>query len=91
MNKETEKYMNLALELSLKAKGLTSPNPLVGAVIARNGRVISTGFHKRAGLEHAEITAIKRAGSKAKKATIYVTLEPCSSFGRTPPCAEAII
>ena len=91
MNKETEKYMNLALELSLKAKGLTSPNPLVGAVIARNGRVISTGFHKRAGLEHAEITAIKRAGSKAKKAILYVTLEPCSSFGRTPPCTEAII
>lgn len=91
MNKEVEKYMGLALELSLKAKGLTSPNPLVGAVVVRNRKIISTGFHKRAGLEHAEVVALRKAGPRAKKATLYVTLEPCSSFGRTHPCTEAII
>lgn len=86
-----EEYMDLALRLSLKAKGLTSPNPLVGAVVVKNGRVISSGFHKRAGLEHAEVIALKKAGPRTKGATLYVTLEPCSSFGRTPPCTEAII
>src|SRR3990167_2220039 len=90
-NKKLEKYIDLALRLSLKAKGLTSPNPLVGAVIVKNDRIISTGFHQRAGLEHAEIAALKKAGKKAKGATLYITLEPCSSFGRTPPCTETII
>ena len=85
------KYMNLALELSLKAQGLTSPNPLVGAVIVKKARIISCGFHKRAGLDHAEIVALKKAGKRAKGATLYVTLEPCCSFGRTPPCSQAII
>jgi len=85
------KYMDLALRLSLKAKGLTSPNPLVGAVIVKVNKVISTGFHRRAGSDHAEIIALKKAGAKAKNATLYVTLEPCSSFGRTPPCTQAII
>lgn len=87
----TKKYMDLALQLSLRARGLTWPNPLVGAVIVKNNRIISTGFHKRAGLEHAEIIALRKAGQKAKGATLYVTLEPCSSFGRTPPCTDAII
>lgn len=91
MANNLEKYMELALKLSLKAKGLTSPNPLVGAVIVKNGKIISTGFHRRAGLKHAEIIALEKAGAKAKGATLYVTLEPCSSFGRTPPCTEAII
>jgi diaminohydroxyphosphoribosylaminopyrimidine deaminase/5-amino-6-(5-phosphoribosylamino)uracil reductase len=86
-----EKYMGLALKLSLKGKGLTSPNPLVGAVIVKNNKIISTGFHKKSGLDHAEIVAIKKAGTKAKGADLYVTLEPCSSFGRTPPCVQAII
>ncbi|MBL7197276.1 MAG: bifunctional diaminohydroxyphosphoribosylaminopyrimidine deaminase/5-amino-6-(5-phosphoribosylamino)uracil reductase RibD [Candidatus Omnitrophica bacterium] len=91
MHKKIEKYMDLALRLSLQAKGLTSPNPLVGVVIVKNDNVVSTGFHKRAGLEHAEIVALRKAGKKTKGATLYVTLEPCSSFGRTPPCTKAII
>lgn len=91
MANNLEKYMRMALRLSLKAKGLTSPNPLVGAVIVKNDKVISTGFHRKAGLRHAEIIALEKAGAKAKGAILYVTLEPCSSFGRTPPCTEAII
>lgn len=86
-----QRYMALALRLSLRAKGLTLPNPLVGAVVVKNNKIISSGFHKRCGLEHAEIAALKKAGAKARGATLYVTLEPCSSFGRTPPCTQAII
>ncbi|MFH1622107.1 MAG: bifunctional diaminohydroxyphosphoribosylaminopyrimidine deaminase/5-amino-6-(5-phosphoribosylamino)uracil reductase RibD [Candidatus Omnitrophota bacterium] len=88
---KNDKYMDLALRMSLKAKGLTSPNPLVGAVVVKNNKIVSTGFHKRAGLEHAEIVALKKAKEKVKGAYLYVTLEPCSSFGKTPPCTEAII
>jgi diaminohydroxyphosphoribosylaminopyrimidine deaminase/5-amino-6-(5-phosphoribosylamino)uracil reductase len=91
MDEKIEKYMDLALGLSLKAKGLTSPNPLVGAVVVKNDKVVSTGFHKRAGLDHAEAIALRRAGIRAKGATLFVTLEPCSSFGRTPPCTDSII
>jgi diaminohydroxyphosphoribosylaminopyrimidine deaminase/5-amino-6-(5-phosphoribosylamino)uracil reductase len=91
MTGNLEKYMGLALRLSLKAEGRTSPNPLVGAVIVKNNKIISTGFHKRAGLEHAEVVALKKAGPKARGASLYVTWEPCSSFGRTPPCVQAII
>ena len=86
-----EYYMRIALNLALKAKGKTSPNPLVGAVIVKHGRVIGRGFHRQAGLEHAEIAAIEEAGTKAKGATLYVTLEPCMHFGRTPPCTNKII
>ena len=88
---DNKKFMRQALELSLKAKGLTSPNPLVGALVVRNGKVISRGFHKKAGSQHAEIEALNKAGEKAKNATLYVTLEPCSTFGRTPPCTDLII
>jgi len=91
MASNLEKYMGLALKLSLKGRSFTSPNPLVGAVIVKNNKIISTGFHKRAGLDHAEIVAIKKAGIKAKGADLYVTLEPCSSFGRTAPCTTGII
>ncbi|MDD5006149.1 MAG: bifunctional diaminohydroxyphosphoribosylaminopyrimidine deaminase/5-amino-6-(5-phosphoribosylamino)uracil reductase RibD [Candidatus Omnitrophica bacterium] len=91
MADKIEKYIDLALKLSLKSKGFTSPNPLVGAVIVKNDKVLSTGFHRRAGLKHAEIIALEKAGTKAKGATLYVTLEPCSSFGRMPPCTDAII
>ncbi|MFC1645723.1 bifunctional diaminohydroxyphosphoribosylaminopyrimidine deaminase/5-amino-6-(5-phosphoribosylamino)uracil reductase RibD [Candidatus Omnitrophota bacterium] len=91
MYKEIEKNMDLALRLSLQAKGITSPNPLVGALVARNNSVVSQGFHKRAGSEHAEIIALRKAQSKSKGATLFVTLEPCCSFGRTPPCVEAIV
>ena len=80
-----EKYMRLALDLASKAEGLTNPNPVVGAVIVKNGRIIGKGYHKACGLPHAEINALKAAGEKAKGATLYVTLEPCDHYGRTPP------
>ena len=86
-----EYYMGLALKLALKAKGKTSPNPLVGAVIVKSSRIIGAGFHAKAGLAHAEIVALDEAGKKAKDATLYVTLEPCAHTGRTPPCVNRII
>ncbi|MFA6320864.1 MAG: bifunctional diaminohydroxyphosphoribosylaminopyrimidine deaminase/5-amino-6-(5-phosphoribosylamino)uracil reductase RibD [Candidatus Omnitrophota bacterium] len=86
-----EKFMRLALSLARRAEGLTNPNPAVGAVIVKNGKVVGKGYHKRCGLPHAEVNAIKDAGAKAKDATLYVTLEPCDHFGRTPPCTEAVI
>jgi diaminohydroxyphosphoribosylaminopyrimidine deaminase / 5-amino-6-(5-phosphoribosylamino)uracil reductase len=89
--KNDEYYMGLALRLALKAKGKTSPNPLVGAVVVKAGRIIGSGFHAKAGLAHAEIIALDEAGKKAKGATLYVTLEPCAHTGRTPPCVNRII
>lgn len=83
--------MNLAMQLALKAKGKTSPNPLVGAVVVKNNQIIAKGYHERAGLDHAEIVALDEAGKNAKGATLYVTLEPCTHFGRTPPCVDRII
>ncbi len=83
--------MKLAMQQALKAKGRTSPNPLVGALVIKNGRVAGRGYHEKAGMPHAEIIALGEAGSKTKGATLYVTLEPCTHFGRTPPCVEAII
>src|SRR5690606_22658999 len=84
-------YMELALQIAKSASGQTSPNPLVGAVVVKNGEVIGMGAHLKAGEPHAEVHAIRMAGEKAKGATIYVTLEPCSHFGKTPPCANLII
>ncbi|HOW34836.1 MAG TPA: bifunctional diaminohydroxyphosphoribosylaminopyrimidine deaminase/5-amino-6-(5-phosphoribosylamino)uracil reductase RibD [Candidatus Omnitrophota bacterium] len=84
-------YMRMALALALRAKGKTSPNPLVGAVIVKNNKVIAQGFHRRCGADHAEIVALKKAKEKARGATLYVTLEPCSHIGRTPPCVDAVI
>lgn len=90
--KEDERLMRLALAQARHGVGLTSPNPAVGAVIARNGRAIAKGYHHRAGLPHAEIEAITSlAPQRARGATIYVTLEPCSTHGRTPPCVDAIV
>jgi diaminohydroxyphosphoribosylaminopyrimidine deaminase/5-amino-6-(5-phosphoribosylamino)uracil reductase len=89
--KPDERYMRMALSLAKRAEGMTSPNPLVGAVIVRGGKVVGSGYHKRAGLPHAEINAIEDAGRKANGAVLYVTLEPCDHFGRTPPCTDAII
>ena len=86
-----EKYMRLALDLAKKAEGHTSPNPMVGAVIVKDGRIVGRGYHKRCGSAHAEVNAIKSAGTRARGATMYVTLEPCDHFGRTPPCTDAII
>lgn len=84
-------YMNIALNLARKGLGMTNPNPVVGAVLVKDGRVLAKGYHKRAGEPHAEIEAIRKAGKKAKGATLYVTLEPCDHFGKTPPCTDRII
>ena len=83
-------YLRLACRLARKAAGRTSPNPIVGAVLVRGGRIVGSGYHKFAGGDHAEIIALKQAGARAKGATLYITLEPCSHYGRTPPCAEAL-
>jgi len=88
-----EQRLREALRLARRAKGETSPNPLVGAVLDRRGQIIGRGWHRRAGLPHAEVEAIadaKRRGNSTKGATLYVTLEPCSTSGRTPPCTRAI-
>lgn len=90
-HKHHERFMQRALALAARACGRTHPNPMVGALIVRGGRVIAEGFHRRAGQAHAEILALRRAGKQARGATLYVTLEPCSHHGRTPPCAAAII
>ena len=88
---QDEKFMRRALELAEKARGRTSPNPLVGAVIVKGKKIISEGYHKKAGMPHAEIEALKKIKNKAKGATLYMTLEPCSHTGRTPPCVKALI
>lgn len=85
-------YMKRAISLARRAKGKTSPNPMVGAVIVKNGRVIAEAYHKKAGTPHAEALALVQAGEKARGATVYVTLEPCCHKNkRTPPCTEALI
>ncbi|WP_458412043.1 bifunctional diaminohydroxyphosphoribosylaminopyrimidine deaminase/5-amino-6-(5-phosphoribosylamino)uracil reductase RibD [Schinkia sp. CFF1] len=84
-------YMRLAIELASKTSGQTSPNPVVGAVVVKNNQIVGMGAHLKAGEAHAEVHAIKMAGEKAKGATVYVTLEPCSHHGRTPPCADLLI
>ena len=86
-----EKYMRMALALARRAQGLTSPNPVVGAIVVRGGQIVGRGYHKRCGLPHAEINALSEAAGKTNGATLYVTLEPCDHFGRTPPCTDAII
>ncbi|MDD4203150.1 MAG: bifunctional diaminohydroxyphosphoribosylaminopyrimidine deaminase/5-amino-6-(5-phosphoribosylamino)uracil reductase RibD [Candidatus Omnitrophica bacterium] len=86
-----ETFMHQALSLAKKAKGFTHPNPLVGCVIVKNNRVIAKGYHEYFGGFHAEVNALLQAKEKAKKATMYVTLEPCDHYGKTPPCTEAII
>jgi diaminohydroxyphosphoribosylaminopyrimidine deaminase/5-amino-6-(5-phosphoribosylamino)uracil reductase len=83
--------MQRCLQLARRALGRTSPNPLVGAVIVKNGQIVGEGFHPRAGEPHAEVFALKAAAEKARGATIYVSLEPCNHYGRTPPCSEALI
>ncbi len=83
--------MNRAYELAAKGWGRTSPNPMVGALVVKNGKVMARGWHAACGADHAEAMALKKAGTKAKGAVLYVTLEPCSHYGRTPPCVDAII
>ncbi|MBD1378677.1 bifunctional diaminohydroxyphosphoribosylaminopyrimidine deaminase/5-amino-6-(5-phosphoribosylamino)uracil reductase RibD [Metabacillus arenae] len=86
-----DQYMRMAVHLAEQASGQTSPNPMVGAVVVKDGQIVGMGAHLKAGEPHAEVHAIKMAGEKARNATIYVTLEPCSHYGRTPPCAELLI
>jgi len=84
-------HMQRALDLARKAEGQTSPNPMVGAVVVKSSKVIAEGYHKKAGLPHAEIVALRKAGSRARGAILYVSLEPCCHHGKTPPCTEAIV
>src|ERR1035441_4972363 len=84
-------FMREALDLARRGRALASPNPMVGAVLVRDGEVVGRGFHTYAGVEHAEAIALKQAGEKARGATLYVNLEPCSHQGRTPPCVDALI
>ena len=94
MTREPEEamvYLRQAFRLARKGWGRTSPNPLVGAVVVRGGRVVGAGYHQKAGGPHAERVALLRAGELARGATLYVTLEPCNHTGRTPPCTEAIL
>jgi len=84
-------YMEMAYGLAEKARGRTSPNPLVGAVVVRDGRVVGHGYHEEPGKPHAEILALRMAGARAKGATLYLTLEPCVHWGRTPPCVDTVL
>jgi diaminohydroxyphosphoribosylaminopyrimidine deaminase/5-amino-6-(5-phosphoribosylamino)uracil reductase len=84
-------HMKLALRLAAKGAGWVSPNPMVGAVVVKDGQVVGKGYHRRAGLPHAEVEALRTAGEAARGADLYVTLEPCNHQGRTPPCTQAIL
>jgi diaminohydroxyphosphoribosylaminopyrimidine deaminase / 5-amino-6-(5-phosphoribosylamino)uracil reductase len=93
MNFTADDYRLMARALQLAEQGLwtTSPNPRVGCVLVQAGEIVGEGWHAKAGEPHAEVHALKAAGERARGATAYVTLEPCSHYGRTPPCAEALI
>lgn len=91
MTAADSKYMKRALTLARKGIGKTAPNPVVGCVIVKNGTVVGEGWHKRAGGPHAEVHALRMAGDAARGADVYVTLEPCSHTGKTPPCCDALI
>ena len=86
-----EHFMRMALNLAKKGQGYTTPNPMVGAVIVKNGQVVGRGYHRAVGQAHAEVNAIDDAGKKAKGAWLYVNLEPCNHIGRTPPCTRKIL
>src|SRR2546428_2386466 len=83
--------MRMAVRLGRRGLGRTSPNPPVGAVVVAHGKVVGTGFHRKAGAPHGEAAALRAAGTRARGATLYVTLEPCAHHGRTPPCTDAVI
>ena len=91
MERSVIEYMPQALELAKLAWGRTSPNPMVGALIVKHDRIIGRGYHRKAGTPHAEINALADCRHSPAGATLYVTLEPCSTYGRTPPCTDAII
>jgi len=86
-----EEWMRVAVDLAKRAGNSTRPNPRVGAIVVKGGRIVGAGYHRRAGLPHAEIEAIQEAGGRAKGAKLIVTLEPCSTHGRTPPCTDRIV
>lgn len=88
---ERDVYMRRALELALRGWGRVSPNPLVGAVVVRDGRIVGEGWHEGPGTPHAEVVSLRAAGKHARGATVFTTLEPCNRFGRTPPCTRALI
>jgi diaminohydroxyphosphoribosylaminopyrimidine deaminase / 5-amino-6-(5-phosphoribosylamino)uracil reductase len=88
---QDKKMMERCLQLARQAIGRTSPNPMVGAVVVREGKIVGEGFHPKAGQPHAEVFALQASGEAARGATIYVNLEPCNHHGRTPPCTEALI
>ena len=91
MGSTDRQFITRCFELALRGKGWASPNPMVGCVVVRNGRVVGEGYHRRHGGAHAEIEALKRAGRDASGAVLYVNLEPCSHHGKKPPCVDAII
>ncbi|MGH3091567.1 MAG: bifunctional diaminohydroxyphosphoribosylaminopyrimidine deaminase/5-amino-6-(5-phosphoribosylamino)uracil reductase RibD [Gaiellaceae bacterium] len=84
-------FLERALELAEQGRGTTAPNPVVGAVVVRDGEVVGEGWHERPGGLHAEVAALEAAGERARGSTLYVTLEPCAHHGRTPPCVEAVV
>jgi len=88
--RDDEHWMKRALRLAEKGRGRTSPNPMVGAVLVKGGEVVGEGYHPRAGEPHAEIIALRKAGGEARGATLYLNLEPCTHYGKTPPCAPAV-
>ena len=91
LDQQDEKYMRMALSLAEMGKGQTSPNPVVGAVLVNDHRIVGFGAHLKAGKAHAEVHALTMAGPEAKGSTLYVTLEPCAHYGKTPPCADAVV
>lgn len=91
MKHDDRYFMRRALRLAGKGAGLTSPNPMVGAVVVRDGMVVGEGYHQYVGGPHAEVNALRAAGDSTAGATLYVTLEPCNHFGRTPPCTQAVL
>src|SRR6185295_9293682 len=85
------RFMGEALALARRGEGLVEPNPMVGCVLVRRGRVVGRGWHRKYGGPHAEVEALRAAGKSARGATAYVTLEPCCHWGKTPPCIDALI
>ena len=90
-NADDERFLRAALGLAERGRGTTHPNPKVGAVVVRGGRVVGRGWHRKAGGPHAEVEALRQAGGRARGGTLYVTLEPCNHFGRTPPCVDQVV
>ena len=91
MSRADERWMRLCLRAARRGRGQVSPNPLVGAAVVRGGRLVAHGHHARFGSDHAEVAALKKAGRRARGATLYATLEPCAHWGKTPPCVDTIV